>query len=150
VCILCREREIEHCSQIRHTGQEYERVQAVQCCRKADTVRLIPPSDNSDSVAHFLASVNDLFRHVLRDVDDSDMVGITIQNEVNQNDKPIGISFRRKDQLSADVIYFVFEKVSQSNSRFNALDTMVLTVHSVRCPSDSGNTRSRVEADRSP
>ena len=28
----------------------------------------------------------------------------------------------------------VFEKVSQSNSRFNALDTLVVTVHSVRKP----------------
>ena len=52
---------------------------------------------------------------------------------MNQNDKPIGISFRRKDQLSADVVWSVFEKVSQSNSRFNALDTVV-TVHSVKMP----------------
>jgi len=60
------------------------------------------------------------------------MVGITIQNQVNQNDKPIGISFRRKDQLSVEVIWSVFVKVSQSNSRFDALDTLVVTVHSVR------------------
>ena len=60
------------------------------------------------------------------------MVGVTIQNQVNQNDKPIGISFRRKDQLSGDVIWSVFERVSQSNSRFNALDTLVVTVHTVK------------------
>ena len=77
------------------------------------TVRLISPADNSDPVAHFLASVNDLIEHALRDVDDRDMVGITIQNQVNQNDKLIGISFRRKDQLSGDVIWSVFEIVSQ-------------------------------------
>jgi len=85
-------------------------------------------------VAHFLASVNDLIEHALRDVDDSDMVGMTIQNQVNLNDKPIGIGFKRKDQLSADVIWRVFEKVSQSNSRFNALDTLVVTVHSLKMP----------------
>jgi len=62
-------------------------------------------------VAHFLANVNDLIEHALHDVEDSDMVGMTIQNQVNQNDKPIGISFRRKDQLSADVKWSVFEKV---------------------------------------
>jgi len=61
------------------------------------TVRLNPPSDASVPVSHFLASVNDLFDQALSDVGDSDMVGITIQNQVNQNDKPIGISFRRKD-----------------------------------------------------
>jgi len=57
-------------------------------------VRLIPHSENSDPVANFLASVNDLFQHALRDVDDTDMVTITIQNQMNQNDKPIGINFR--------------------------------------------------------
>ena len=60
--------------------------------------------------------------------------GITIQNQVNQNDKPTGISFRRKDQLSGEVIWNVFEGVSQSNARFNALDTLVVTVHSVKMP----------------
>jgi len=55
-------------------------------------------------VGDFLASVNELFQYSLQDVSDSDMVGITIQNQVNQKDKPIGISFRRKDQLSGEVI----------------------------------------------
>jgi len=98
------------------------------------TASLIPPSDNSDPVTHFLASVNNLFEHVLLDVGDGDMVGITIRNQVNQNDKPIGIIFRRKEPLSAEVIWSVFEKVSQSNTSFDALDTLVVTVHSVRMP----------------
>jgi len=107
--------------------RQYRRYNAVG---RQLAVRLIP-SDHSNPVAYFLASVNDLIEHALRDVDDSDMVGITIQNQVNQNHKPIGISFRRKGQLSADVIWSVFEKVS---SGFNALDTLVVTVHSVRMP----------------
>jgi len=97
-------------------------------------VRLIPPSDNSNPVAHFLASMNDLIEHALSDVDDSDMLWMSIQNQVNQNDMSIRINFRRKDQLSADVIWSVFEKVSQSNSRFKALDTLVVTAHSVKVP----------------
>ena len=78
--------------------------------------------------------MNNLFEHTLRDVDAADMVGIRIQNQVNQNDKPKGIIFRRKDKLSGDVIWTVFQTVSQSNSRFNSLDTLVVTVHSVRMP----------------
>jgi len=97
-------------------------------------VRLLHPSDNIDPVGHFLASVNELFEYALQDVSDSEMVGITIQKQVNLNDKPIGISFRRKDHLSGDVIWSVFQKVSQSNARFNALDTLVVTVHSVKMP----------------
>jgi hypothetical protein len=99
-------------------------------------VLLLPPSndDARDPVSHFIASVNDLFEHALRNLSDSVMVGITIQNRVNQTDKPIGIIFRRKDQLAGDVIWSVIKKVSQSNSRFNALDTLIVIVHSVRMP----------------
>ena len=52
------------------------------------TVRLLPPGDNSDPAGHFLASVNELFEYALQDVSDSDMVGITIQNQVNQKIRP--------------------------------------------------------------
>jgi len=72
------------------------------------TARLLTLSDNREPVGHFLASVNDLFVYAMRDMSDSDMVGITIQNQVNQNDKPIGVSFRRKDKLAGDVICRVF------------------------------------------
>jgi hypothetical protein len=52
--------------------------------------------------------VNDLFDYALRNVNDADMVGIMIRNEVNMLDKAIGISFRRKDQISGEVILSVF------------------------------------------
>jgi len=66
------------------------------------------------------------------------MVGITISNKVNIADKAIGISFRRKDQITPDVIWSVFGKVAQSNARFNALDKLILTVHSVKMPIGHG------------
>ena len=49
------------------------------------------------------------FEYALRDVRDGDMVGITRHNEVNQSGKPMGISFRRKDQFSGDVIWSILE-----------------------------------------
>ena len=86
------------------------------------TVRLLPPSEGEESnpMSHFLASVSDLFEYALQNCDDSDMVGITISNEVNVADKVIGISLRRKDQITPDVIWSVFGKVAQSSARFNA------------------------------
>ena len=60
------------------------------------------------------------------------MVGIAVHYESNQN-KKIGISFRRRDQLCVDAIWIVFE-VTQSNPRFNALDTLTVVLHSVRMP----------------
>jgi hypothetical protein len=99
------------------------------------TVRLNPPTEpGTDPVNHFLSGMNDLFEHVLQGVADSDMVGVAICNDVNQNDRAVVIRFRRKDQLSADVIWSVFEKVAQSNARFNALDSITIVVHSVGMP----------------
>ena len=98
------------------------------------TARLLPPSDKSDPISHFLDSVNDLCKHALRKCNNSDMVGISIRNETDIKDKAIGISFRRKDQLSTDVVLNVWEKVIQSNSRFNVLDTLVLEMHSLTMP----------------
>jgi len=99
-------------------------------------VRLLPPArgEDSNTVTHFQASVTDVFDYALRNCRDSDMVGLTIRNEVNMQDKAIGISFRRKDQLSEEVIWSVFNKVAQSNARFNALDKLILVVHSIKMP----------------
>jgi hypothetical protein len=81
-----------------------------------------------------MASVTDLCDHALRNCDDWDMVDTSIRNEVNLRGNAIGISFRRKDQLSSDVILNVPQKVTQSNSRFNALDKLFLEVYSVKMP----------------
>jgi hypothetical protein len=62
------------------------------------------------------------------------MVGITIQNEVHVLDKPAGISFRRKDHLCGEIIWSVIEKVVQPSARYNALDKLIVTVHSIRMP----------------
>jgi hypothetical protein len=43
------------------------------------------------------------------DRSDSDMVGLTISNDENVGDKAVGISFRRKEQLSEEAIWAVFQ-----------------------------------------
>jgi hypothetical protein len=63
---------------------------------------------------------------------------LTISNEDNINDNAIGLSFRRKDQITPNVIWSVFGKVAQSNARFNALDKLVMKVHSVKMPIGHG------------
>ena len=70
------------------------------------TARLLPPLEEveSDPISYFIDSVTNLCEHAFRNCDDSDMVGISIRNEVHMRDKAIRISFRRKDQLSTDVI----------------------------------------------
>ena len=55
-------------------------------------VRLNPPPDISlpDPVSYFVDSVNNLSDHVLEDVSDAYMFGITIHDEVNQSEISIG------------------------------------------------------------
>ena len=69
------------------------------------TVQLQPlTTPDANPIEHFIASVNDLFEHALQDVGDVDMVGIAIHNKSNQKDKPIAISFMRRDQIFVDAI----------------------------------------------
>jgi hypothetical protein len=98
-------------------------------------VRLNTPTEpGTDPVNHYLSSKNDLFEHVLQGVAHSDMVGVAIRNDDKHNDRAVAISFRRRDQLSADVIWSVFQRVAQSNARFNALDSLTIVFHSAAMP----------------
>ena len=75
------------------------------------TVRLtvLPPS--STAAGHFNDSMDALFEYFLRDLQASDMVGISIDNADNQQDRSIGLSFRRRHQISRDVPCSVFEEI---------------------------------------
>jgi hypothetical protein len=55
-----------------------------------------------------------------------------IHNADNQQDRPIGLSIRRRDQTSRDVLWSVFERVTQSNARHQALDTLTFHMTSVK------------------
>jgi hypothetical protein len=104
-------------------------------------VRLLPPPDETvtNPVTHFETSMNALFDYALRNVDGRDMFGLVIHHEgTGQRDKPIGFSFRRRDQLSTEVIWRHFEKVAQSNSKFNALDPLSINLHYVKMPAVFG------------
>jgi hypothetical protein len=107
-------------------------------------LRLLHPPDYHDSevisdpITHFESCVNALFGFALQYIEVSDMVAIVIHNENNdennQKDKSIGINFRRKDKLSAEIICKLFKKVAQSNAKFNALELLIIRVHSVKIP----------------
>jgi len=97
-----------------------------------------PPPPNTSGAEqypaqYFADSVDELFEYSLRDLDPSDMVGISIHNANHQQDRPIGLSFRKRDHISRDVLWSVFE-VTQSNARYQALDTLTFYVHSVKMP----------------
>lgn len=80
------------------------------------TVRITtsPPASKvaRDPARHFASSMDELFEYLLRYLDPSGMVGISIHNADNQQHKPVGLSFRRRDRISREVLWSVFEKVT--------------------------------------
>ena len=65
---------------------------------------------------------------------------MSIHNGYNQPEKHIGLSFRKRDQVSRDVLWSVFEKVTQSNARYQAL-VCTFRVHSVKMLVGFGNAQ---------
>jgi len=65
------------------------------------TVRMTAPSQATAAARYsernFANSVDDLFEYSLRDLDPSDMMGISIHNAGNQQERPVGMSFRKRD-----------------------------------------------------
>ena len=70
------------------------------------TVRMTAPLEASaaarDPAQHFANSLDKRFEYSLRDLDPSDMVGISIHNADIQQDRPVGLSFWRRDQISRE------------------------------------------------
>jgi hypothetical protein len=91
--------------------------------------------------------VNALFDYASKNIEDADMVGLSIVNENSeektQKDKPIGFSFRRIDQLSVEVIWKLFEKVAQSKAKLNALEPLFVTVKSVKIQVGFGGVKTK-------
>jgi hypothetical protein len=71
----------EKCEILSELTKQYGRSNAVGTQLR---VRLNPPPETDtspDPVGHFLASMNDLFDHTLRNVRDGDMIGVVVHNE---------------------------------------------------------------------
>ena len=69
---------------------------------------------------------------------DRDLVGLRIRNTENVQDKVVGISLRRRDQLKPNVVWAVLGKVIQSNARFGLSDRLEVHLDHVRMPVGNG------------
>ena len=110
---------------------------------KSEGKRVVIQLTDTTTPQLFIENLDRIFDYLLIEAEPHDMVGISINNESNVNDKAIGISFRRKDQLSSEVIWKVLEKVAQSNARFEAFDKLVFHVDIVHMPSGNGGVKEK-------
>jgi ribose 5-phosphate isomerase RpiB len=58
-----------------------------------------------------------LTNYLVDDVSGTDLVGLIISNTENVQNRVLGMSLRRRDQLKPDVVLNMLEKVVQSNAR---------------------------------
>jgi hypothetical protein len=81
-------------------------------------IKFRPPSEDAEPTVYLKECITALTNYLVDDVRDRDLVGLRIRNTENVQDKVVGISFRRRDQLKPDVVWGVLGKVVQSNARF--------------------------------
>jgi len=78
-------------------------------------------------------------------VRDRDLVGLRIRNTDNVQDKVVGISFRRSDQLKTDVVWGVPGKVVQANTRCGLSDRLEVHLDHVSMPVGKGKTAAKTK-----
>ena len=76
---------------------------------------------------------------------DRDLVGLRIRNTENVQDKMVGISFRRRDQLKTAVVWGVLGNFVQSNARFGLCDRLEVHLDHVRMPAGNGRTAEKTK-----
>ena len=74
---------------------------------------------------------------------DRDLVGLRIRNTEYVQDKVVGISFRRRDQLKLGVVWGVLGKVVQSNARYGITGRLEENLHHARMPAGNGHEKTK-------
>ena len=94
------------------------------------------PGEEQEPTAYLKECITAL-TNCLLEVNDRDLVGMRIRNTENVQDKVVGISFRRRDQLKPDLVVY-FSKVIQSNARFGLTDRLEVHLDHVGMPTGNG------------
>jgi hypothetical protein len=112
ITVYISEDEIKYVAEIRNS--ERRKYRGLNTVGTQLTVCVNTPLEHdTNPVIYFLATLNELFEHELQYVRGGDMVSVANYNEVDQKVRPIGISFRRRDQFSGEAIWSVLEEVAQ-------------------------------------
>ncbi|KAF4524516.1 hypothetical protein B566_EDAN011527 [Ephemera danica] len=102
--------------------------------------------DNRSALAteeYYNRIFTDIIRLCKEKVRDTDKVGIVIRSTANP-EKPIALSFRNADQLTADSLWTVIYRVVQSNASFLLEGDIHVNVHVVKMPRGSGYVKHKL------
>ena len=106
-------------------------------------IKFNSPGEDQGPATYLIEYNKALTNYLVDDVPGRDLVGLEIWNTENLQDKLVGISLLRRDQLKLYIVWGVLQKVIQSNARF-ALSYR-LEVHSdhVRMPAGNGGVKTK-------
>jgi len=106
-------------------------------------IKFNSPVEEQNPGTYLKECITALTDYLVNDVPGRDLVGLRIRNTENVEDKVVGISLRRRDQLTPDVVWAVLGKVIQSNSRFGLSDRLEVHLDHVSMPAGKGTVRAK-------
>jgi hypothetical protein len=101
-------------------------------------IKFNSPCEEHEPTAHVKECITALTIYLVDEVSDRNLVGLRIRNTESVQDKVLGISLRRRDQLKPDVVCEVLGKVIQSNDRFGLTVRLEVHLDHVRMPAGNG------------
>jgi hypothetical protein len=101
------------------------------------------PGEIQEPTKYLKECITALTNYLVKEVADRDMVGLSIRNTENIQDKVVGISLRRRDQLKPDVVWSILGKISQSNARFVLTDRLKVHLDHVRMQAGNGGAKTK-------
>jgi hypothetical protein len=87
-------------------------------------VKFNSTGEEQDPATYLKECITTLTNYLVDKVPDRNLVRLRNRNTENLQDKVVGISLRRRDQLKADVVWSVLGKVIESNARFALTDRL--------------------------
>jgi hypothetical protein len=89
-------------------------------------IKFNSPSEEQEPITYLKECITALTEYLVREVPDGYLVGLSIRNTENLQDKAIGISLRGRDQLKPDVVCSLLGKVVPSHARFALTDRLIV------------------------
>jgi len=124
-------------------ASSYKQLQ-LHCAKLAvTTVALHSLGEEQDPTTYLKECITALTNYLVDKVPYRDLVGLRIRNTENVQDKLVGISLRRRDQLKADVVWSVLGKFIQNNARFALTNRLDVHLDHVRMPAGKGRVKTK-------
>jgi len=101
-------------------------------------IKFNSPDEEQEPTLYLKECITAITNYLVDEVPSRELVGLSVRNTENVQDKVVGISLRRRDQLKTDVVWAVLGKVIQSNARFGLSDRLKVHLDHVKMPIVNG------------